>query len=91
MTRDAIAMFLDVDPKSFELRLQTRFPPGVQATVDRARSAGAAAERVRREAGEATAEAVSALVEISHLSLRECALVLGLSHQRVAQVLRGDS
>jgi hypothetical protein len=45
------------------------------------------AERVTHEAAELMAAAASALVVHAHLSIRDAAEILGLSHQRVHQIL----
>jgi len=87
MAREAVALFLDVPPGSFEVEVVPVLPPEVQAEVDRARSVRGEAEALQREAATATARAARKLVKGARLTVREAGQILGVSHQRVAQLL----
>ena len=88
--RDAIALFLDVRPESFEIRIEPVLPRDLQKKVGRARRVRGEAEVLQREAATASAEVAADLVQRAHLTVRDAGRVLGLSHQRVAQLLKAD-
>jgi len=87
MAREAISLFLDVTVDSFEVTVVPVLPTALQADVDRARAVRGEAEELQREAATATARAARELVSGAKLTVREAGQVLGLSHQRVAQLL----
>jgi predicted RNase H-like HicB family nuclease len=85
--RDATALWFEVAPDAFVLIEDIRLPKPVKVTVDRARKERAKAQAVQEAAAGATRKAARALVEEGQLSVRDAADVLGLSHQRVQQLL----
>jgi hypothetical protein len=89
---EALATHLDVDPSQVRGHLLFR-PPQLPASVLRAiEKAGAArtqADTAATKAAAAKAAAARALVREVHLSMRDAAELLGLSHQRVQQLLAG--
>jgi predicted RNase H-like HicB family nuclease len=87
MAREAISLFLDVSVDSFDVTVVPILPPKVQADVDRAKSARGEADALQREAVTATARAARELVTGARLTVREAGQILGVSHQRVAQIL----
>lgn len=87
MAREAIGLFLDVPAGSFDLQVEPVLPAAVQADVERALSVRRQADEAQREASVVTARAARGLVRGAHLTVREAGQVLGLSHQRVAQLL----
>jgi predicted RNase H-like HicB family nuclease len=91
MAKDAIALFLDVDPDSFGVRLEPVLPRDLQKRVGRARKVRSEAELLQREAAKVSAEVASDLVRGAHLTVRDAGRVLGISHQRVAQLLKAGS
>jgi predicted RNase H-like HicB family nuclease len=83
--REALATWLDRDPNGLEIA--SEWPAeleDVATTVARARQEAAASARM---AGAETARAVKRLDRMG-LSRRDSAEVLGISHQRVQQLLR---
>jgi predicted RNase H-like HicB family nuclease len=85
--REALAVWLDAEPATLAIRdqLPEQFT-AVTARVNRSRSA---AERATAEAQEQTAQAARTLSELG-LSRRDAAELLGLSHQRVQQLLESS-
>ena len=89
MARDAIALFLDVDPATFDVHLETNLPSDLRQDVDEV-------GRLRAEADRLQAESSGAMRHLTHellgrgLSVRDAAEILGISHQRVSQLVRLD-
>ena len=88
MVRDAIALFLDVASDSFDVRIEPVLPRDLQGKVGRARKVRGEAEVLQREAAIASAEVAADLVQTAHLTVRDAGRVLGLSHQRITQLLK---
>ena len=91
MARDAIALFLDVPTDSFEIRVEPILPSELQKKVGRARKVRGEAEVMQAEAATVSAAVAADLVHGAHLTVRDAGRVLGLSHQRIAQLLKGRS
>jgi predicted RNase H-like HicB family nuclease len=85
--RDAAALWFDVAPDAFTLVEDIRLPKPVRVTVERARKERAKAQAVQEAAAGATKKAARALVGEGRLSIRDTADILGLSHQRIQQLL----
>lgn len=85
--REALALWLDVP--SVEVRLRDQFPGALAAVADDVIRARGAAERAGAKAQQQTVEAVRILTELG-LSRRDAAELLGLSHQRVHQLLEAS-
>lgn len=85
--REATAVWFDVDEGAFELVEDVRLPKAVKAKVAKARAGRERAQAANEAALSASREAAEVLVRSSHLSNRDAAELLGLSHQRVQQLL----
>ena len=85
--REALALWLDRDPAGLTIRHE--LPAKLTAVTDRVYRARTEAERAGSKAQEQTAQAVKTLTGMG-LSRRDAAELLGLSHQRVQQLLEAS-
>jgi DNA-directed RNA polymerase specialized sigma24 family protein len=85
MARDAIALMLDVAPNSFDVSVEPVLGSDAAELVEQALAGRLEAERAARRASEQLRVAVDRL-SASGLTVRDIAHILGLSHQRIAQV-----
>jgi hypothetical protein len=85
MARDLLSLIFEVPEDSFRVVVKPQLGPELDAAVARARKARVRAERAQHEAAEASTVAVTNLLALG-LSMREAGQILGLSHQRVAQI-----
>lgn len=88
--REALALWVD-DADTTELVDDVRLPRDAVAAVRRSRGAREKLASARDAAGAATVDAVGRLVDELGLGVRDSAYLLGLSHQRVQQLVRGNS
>ncbi len=86
MVRDYIALMHDVPADSFEVKITPVLGSDLDEAIRAAREAVAGAESARRAAGQAS-RAIAARLRNAGLSGREIAAVLGVSAQRVSQLL----
>lgn len=86
MARDAIAVFLDVAPESFDVDVREALDPEVERLVAEAIQARFEALDHQRVAAHKSREAIHALERLG-LPQRDIGRLLHLSHQRVAQLL----
>lgn len=87
MLPDAIALLMDVPKDSFEVEVRVKLPHVLGDQIREMQEARAQAEVAQRDATQALA-AVVPQVLAQGLTLRDAARVLGVSHQRVAQLAR---
>lgn len=85
MARDAIALVLDIAPNSFDVSVEPVLGSDIAELVDQALAGRLEAERAAHRASEQLRAVVDRLAA-SGLTVRDIAHLLGLSHQRIAQV-----
>jgi hypothetical protein len=90
MGRDLIATILDADEDSFDVKFEYQLPGELGELVHQARGARAWLDAAQDLWHERSRVAARALAEAGY-SLRETATLLGLSHQRVDQLLASHS
>jgi hypothetical protein len=83
---DAVATMLEVDPSSVEVVVDVVLPDEVDDAVASARSLAVAAEQAQAQASAAMRSVVSTLRDAAGFSVRDVGALLGISHQRVAQL-----
>jgi len=89
MAREAIAMILDADADQIgRIELEVEPPPRAAALIGTMNDALEAAREATETAASARREAAEAL-RADGLPMRDVGRLLGLSHQRVSQILAG--
>jgi hypothetical protein len=87
MARDAVAGVLDIAPAAFEVVVTPVIPEPIREIVDQATTARSRAAEAQDVAGQLTRQAARRLVE-EGLTVRDAGVLLGVSHQRIAQLLQ---
>jgi DNA-directed RNA polymerase specialized sigma24 family protein len=87
VTRDAIALLLQVPADSFELAITHQLPEELQVLVDLFARADALDNIARSESADARSRAAAGLTVTGGLTYREAADLLGISHQRIKQLV----
>jgi len=87
MARDAIAGVLEISPASFEIVVAPEVPVAVRTLVDQATKARSQAAQAQDAAAQLTRDAAQGLVD-EGLTVRDAGVLLGVSHQRIAQLVR---
>ncbi len=86
--REALALFIDEGlAETVELRDDVRLPGAVQRKLRQVARAREQADHARRSAQEEMRAAVTQLVRDAGYSFRDAAEMLGVSHQRVQQMV----
>lgn len=88
MARDLAALVLEVDDNLLVLECHVDLGGDLDADVAEARRAREDLERIQHRSARTLRAAARRLVGEAHLTQRDAADLLGVSHQRVAQVLR---
>jgi hypothetical protein len=83
---EAIAAWLDVDIASVAVTVELSTPAPVRREMEEARQLLQDATGMQERAGELAGDAVRILLDDLGLTMRDAAAVLGVSHQRVAQL-----
>lgn len=84
--REAAALWFQIDEDDIELVPHPVLPKATDRAVEQARCAREQAKNADRLAVERTRKAVAALT-VRGISMRDAAAILGISHQRVHQLL----
>lgn len=87
MVREVVSLLLDLPEDSFDVRVDPALPADIKREVDEARALREKAERAQQDATRAAAKAAADLVKRERLTIRDAGRILGLSHQRVDQLL----
>ena len=87
MARDAIAGVLGIAQDSFEIVLAPEVPAAARALVGKATEARSKAAQAQDAAAQLTRDAAQQLVDRG-LTVRDAGVLLGVSHQRIAQLVR---
>lgn len=88
MARDAIATLLEVDPDSFHVVVIPQLRDDLEQLVTARRDARIHASEAAESASRADAATARALVEAG-ITVRDAGQILGVSHQRVHQMVTG--
>ncbi len=84
--REALSLWID-DAEAAEFVEEIQLPREARHAIRRSTAARAEAEREREKAQSATTAAAELLVEHLGLGLRDAGELLGLSHQRIQQLV----
>jgi hypothetical protein len=90
MSRDAIAAVLDIEEDSFDVQVEAILEPEVHDLVKLVRRLRSDAERSQTAAAAEMTRAATMLVQ-SGLTVRDAGALLGVSHQRIAQLIGDQS
>ena len=82
----AVATMLDIRAADVEVVLDVLLPKDVDVVVGNVRTLADDAEKAQRAASAAMRDVVSKLRQAAGLSVRDVGVILGISHQRVAQL-----
>ena len=88
MAADLVASMEDVDPAIVELEIETILPASVRRHLSRAEGLRREAYERNSQAAQESREAARELVGEYRLTLREAGTLLGISRQRVQQLVR---
>jgi hypothetical protein len=86
MAREAIAGVLDIAPTAFEVVVAPEVPADARTAVTQATRARLEAAQAQEAASKLTQHAARRLVETG-LTVRDAGVLLGVSHQRIAQLV----
>jgi predicted RNase H-like HicB family nuclease len=89
MARDAISAVLDVSPRSFDITMRPMLGDRLDKLAREARESRAAAQEAQVEASDRSVRALRSLQKAG-IPLRDAGELLGMSHQRAAQLADAD-
>ena len=87
MVRDAIGLMLEIPTDSFDLLMKVELPAEWQERLERVKKMRQEADAMQKEAQQQVAVLVDDLSRRAHLTVRDTGQLLGVSHQRAAQLL----
>jgi len=85
--RDVISMMLDAEPDSFEVSLSVELDPRLEHVLDEAKAARQEFDISQRVVQEKLRFAAEQIKEVGGLSVRDIGSLLGVSFQRISQIL----
>ena len=85
--REALSLWVD-DAEEAEIEAEIRLPRAAREALDRAKRARARADRERSRAQEETERTARALLDEVGIGMRDAGELLGISHQRVQQLVK---
>src|SRR5260370_17189901 len=91
MARGAIGLFLDVPSDSFDVRIEPVLPRDLQGKVGTSSRGWGRGRGPTARGGNRQRPGCTDLVQTAHLTVRDARRVLGLSHQRITQLLKAAS
>ncbi len=90
LAREAIALVLDVPEGAIDVDVQPQLPTEAREVVERLHVARRQQEEASRQAQELAVDAIKDLVSSCRLSYRDVGHIVGLSHQRISQVVKAE-
>jgi hypothetical protein len=90
LARTVVAELLDIEPSHIDLRIEVDLPAELQQAVDLYQEADVVESVARSAAADARSRAAASL-RAANLTMRETGELLGVSHQRVKQLVDRDA
>jgi hypothetical protein len=88
MIREALALLLDADDDSFDVEIEPHVSDGLDQVIQDLSGRRSRAEQDMHDVLEAQADLARRLVRKHALSVRDSGWLLGLSHQRISQLVK---
>jgi hypothetical protein len=89
IVRDAIALMLNIPSDSFDVKVQPKLHPDAEDAVRRLSKARQEIEDAQAHFSAAARSAATSLVGGMGLTVRDAGRILGVSHQRIDQLIHG--
>lgn len=89
IARNLIGDLLEIDPETIQVSVDVVLPDNVTHAVEFAHDATTIEQAARAEAAKARSRAAIALID-AKMTMREAGQVLGVSHQRIKQLVDRD-
>lgn len=89
LMREAISFVAEVDPADVEIDLRVELPDAIAERVRHARDLIGELDGMQRRVAAESRDVAKDLVKREHLSGADAAVVLGVSQQRVSQLVNG--